>query len=86
MSSTTVRISSRGLDLLRAISQLETLSQTAILEKALEEYRRNLFFAQANAAFEKLRADPVAWKEELEERKLWENTLMDGLKDEEAPR
>jgi hypothetical protein len=29
----------------------------------------------------RLRRDPVAWAEELEERRLFENTLMDGLED-----
>jgi len=32
-----------------------------------------------DAAFKALKADPVAWAEELEERRLSENTLMDGL-------
>jgi hypothetical protein len=37
---------------------------------------------RVNASFARLRRDPAAWAEELEERRLFENTLMDGLEDE----
>ena len=52
-----------------------------VLERAVENYRREQFYAEFNAAFERLRADPVAWEEELAERALLENTLADGLDD-----
>jgi hypothetical protein len=51
----------------------------AIVDKALERYRRESFFRAANADFEALRSDSKAWKQELRERKLWEQTLGDGL-------
>ncbi len=40
---------------------------------------------RVNASFARLRRDPVAWAEELEERRLYENTLMDGLEDDPWP-
>ena len=43
------------------------------------------FWYRANAAYARLRRDPVAWAEELEERRLSENTLMDGLEDDPWP-
>ena len=52
------------------------------LAHALERVRRWWFFARVNAAYRRLQADPAAWAEELEERELWGNTLMDGLEDE----
>ena len=52
-----------------------------MLERAVEHYRRERFSAEFNAAFERLRADPVAWEEELAERALLEGTLADGLDD-----
>jgi hypothetical protein len=52
-----------------------------VLERAVENYRREQFYAGFNAAFERLRADPVAWEEELAERALLENTLADALDD-----
>ena len=50
-----------------------------MLERAVENYRREQFYAEFNAAFERLRADPVAW--ELAERAELEGTLADGLND-----
>jgi hypothetical protein len=40
------------------------------------------FIHQLNAGYARLRRDPVAWAEELEEQRLWDKTLMDGLEDE----
>ncbi|HEX8696305.1 MAG TPA: hypothetical protein VF746_28055 [Longimicrobium sp.] len=47
-----------------------------------EAERRRRFFAEVNAAYDALRADPAAWEEELAERRVWEATLMDGLEDD----
>jgi hypothetical protein len=52
-----------------------------VVERAVEHYRRELFLADLNAAYARLRADPVAWRDELAERALWETTLADGLDD-----
>lgn len=35
-----------------------------------------------NRAYEALRADPAAWQAELDERAIWEVTLLDGLGDQ----
>ena len=51
----------------------------AVLDTAIERYRRERFLHAANADFAALRSDPKAWKEELKERELWEHTLADGL-------
>lgn len=37
------------------------------------------FFAEVDAAFRALRADPVAWAEELREREEWDAVLADDL-------
>ncbi|HEX6677076.1 MAG TPA: hypothetical protein VF486_18860 [Actinomycetes bacterium] len=37
------------------------------------------FFAELDAAYARLRADPAAWEEELAERAELEGTLADGL-------
>lgn len=56
----------------------------ATLDEPLERYRRENFLRAANADFSALRCDPKAWKDELRERELWENTLGDGLAKESA--
>jgi hypothetical protein len=50
-----------------------------ILDQALEEYRRKRFLEAANQAFAALKPDSNAWTQEVEERRLWERTLADGL-------
>jgi hypothetical protein len=45
------------------------------------EARRRLF-EDSTPGTRESRVDPVAWQEELEARRLWDATLMDGLEDE----
>ncbi|HTU92958.1 MAG TPA: hypothetical protein VMF69_22950 [Gemmataceae bacterium] len=79
MSTPTISISETAHQILRELAEQTGQSMTDVLDKALDAYRRKLFFEQLNAGYAALRADPQAWAEELEERKLWDATLMDGL-------
>jgi hypothetical protein len=54
----------------------------ALLEKAVEAYRRQRFLEETNRALEALRASPQAWKTEQAERKAWDSSLADGLQEE----
>jgi hypothetical protein len=74
-----VRLSPRSHALLRQIAGEEQKSMQAVLDEAIERYRRERFLHAANADFAALKRDPKAWKEELRERELWEHTLADGL-------
>jgi hypothetical protein len=78
MASVNVRISEESHQVLRELSEHEGLSMQSLLDEAVEQLRRLKFLARANAAFAALKADPIKWKEELEERRLWERTLSDG--------
>ncbi len=51
----------------------------AVLDKAIEQYRRDTFFRALNESYSRLQADPEAWKQELGERQEWDTALMDGL-------
>ena len=51
----------------------------AVLEKAIERYRRERFLEDVNASYAALKANPRKWRDEMAERELWENTLGDGL-------
>jgi predicted transcriptional regulator len=81
MASTTVRVSEHTHELLRQLAEATGEPLQKVLERAVESYRREQFFAEFNAAYERLRADPVAWEEELAERAEWDATLADGLDD-----
>jgi hypothetical protein len=78
-----LRVTKETHEKLRELARNEGISMQRVLEKALGEYEKTQFFDLLDAAFKALKADPVAWAEELEERRLWENTLMDGLDPDE---
>lgn len=82
MGTTTVRIAENIHDNLKRLSKQFGEPMQLVMAKALEEYERVQFFKELDIAATKLREDPKAWKEELAERALWDNTLMDGIDDE----
>lgn len=53
-----------------------------ILDKAIENYRRQLFLVQANNAFLTLRNNKTLWQKEIAEREVWDQTLVDGIDSE----
>jgi predicted transcriptional regulator len=83
MSAPTVRISEASHRLLKELADQTGQTMTDILDKALNAYRRKVFFERLNAGYAELRADPEVWAETEAERKLWDVTLMDGLDPDE---
>ena len=79
MHGTTVRVSNATHQALQKLSQETNTSMQEVLAKAVEAYRRAQFIQDVNASFAVLRADPIAWREVLEERALWDATMEDGL-------
>ena len=64
--------------LLRLSKQSGDNLQT-LLDKAVEQYRRQLFLLQANQAFVALRKNELLWQDELNERQEWDRTLTDEI-------
>lgn len=56
----------------------------AILEKAIEAYRRRHFLIEVNKAYAALRQGPKAWALVEKERAEWDVTLGDGLEPDEV--
>lgn len=81
MASTKVRVSAETHDVLRKLAAATGEPLGRVLERAVESYRREQFFAELDAAYERLQADPVAWKDHLAEQVELEGTLADGLDD-----
>jgi hypothetical protein len=79
MSIPAIPISETAHQILQELAEKTGQSMADVLDKALDAYRRKLFFEQLNAGYAELRSNPQVWAEELEERKLWDVTLMDGL-------
>jgi hypothetical protein len=53
----------------------------AVLEEAIERYRRRKFLEEANASYAALKANRKEWKAETAERESWDRTNSDGLDD-----
>lgn len=82
MSSVNVRISSTSYQTLKTLSKVEGQTMQSVIDQAIEVLRRRRLLDATNSAYSTLKADKKAWEEESEERKLWENTLADGVEKE----
>lgn len=78
----TVRIKPETHRRLQQLARDSKRSLPDVLDEAISEYERKKFLEGVREDYARLRADPEAWREELEERALWDVTLMDGLEDE----
>jgi hypothetical protein len=81
MPGSTVRISGAAKMALKQLAARTGSPMGVVLERAIDCYRRRCILEQANAAYAAPRADPLAWQEELEERRAWDVTLADGPSD-----
>ncbi len=77
MQSATVRISTTSHNLLQELAAGSGESMQVILDRAIEQYRRQVFLQEANQAYALLRNNSQAWQAELEEREAWDVTLSD---------
>jgi predicted transcriptional regulator len=85
MGSTTVRLDETTRDALRRLAEQTGQPMSAVLEQAIECYRRQHLLDETNAAFAALRQDDAAWQEELDERRAWDATTADDLQDKGRP-
>lgn len=79
MESCTIAIGSTSYKTLQDMAARSGESIQEILDKAIEQYRRQKFLEEANQAYAVLRNNPEAWASEIEEREAWDATLADGL-------
>lgn len=81
--ATMVRIRPETHQRLQQLAKSSKRTLPDVLDEAISQYEKQRFLADCNAAYARLREDESAWNEELEERALWENTLIDGLEPDE---
>jgi predicted transcriptional regulator len=74
-----VRISASTHAALRALSAEQGQTMQAVLDKAVEEYCRRLFWQRVAAAAGEAGKDSAVRQEEQAERRAWDATLGDGL-------
>lgn len=74
-----VRVNETTHTVIRNLANELGESMQSIVDKAIERYKRELFLESLNQDFKKLQENEIDWENELEERRLWENTLLDGV-------
>jgi predicted DNA-binding protein len=74
-----IRISQRSEATLRELADHEGKSMETVLDEAVEQYRRDVFFRELDEGYARLQADSKAWQEELDERRLWDSSIADRL-------
>ena len=79
MPGATVRISESSRELLRELARRTNSTMQNIIEEALAEYKKRLFWEQAERDFQAMREEPAVWEAEVAEREIWDTTLRDGL-------
>jgi hypothetical protein len=78
MASSTIRVSDLTHDVLKNLSRQTGEPIGDLVAKAAEMLRREYFLRATNEAFAALRSNPDEWQAELDERSVWDATLLDG--------
>ena len=79
--TTTIRVSEKTRDLLNTLARDEGVPMQQIVERALEQYRRQQVLAATNAAYAVLRSNQQAAQEWQAEQDEWDATINDGLEE-----
>lgn len=74
-----VRVPDEVYARLQSLAEESGVSLGAVVQRLLDQEEDRRYWAQFDADFAAIRADPVAWQEELDERSIWDGALMDGL-------
>ncbi len=79
MTEQNVSVSETTLARLEEMASWVGVSIAEILERTVKEQYDRRFWDAVNAGYAAMRADPSVWADIESERRLWENTLLDGL-------
>jgi predicted transcriptional regulator len=80
--TTTIRVSRQTHKKLNDLARASGQSAQAVMDAALELYRREQLLYATNEAYAALREQPEAWGAMEAERRAWDATLDDGLPEE----
>ena len=78
MHTATIRLSEPSHKVLRDLAKRDKKPMQAIIEQAIESYRRQRFLEGLNDDFMALRENGPEWEAELAERREWDVTVADG--------
>jgi hypothetical protein len=82
MNYTTIKIPAETHRLIKKLAIKTSMAQQDVLAKCLKIFEEQIFWEQCKIAYEDLSNNEIDNLEEINESKLLENTLMDGLDDE----
>lgn len=78
MNTATIRLSGAAHSVLRDLAKRDKKPMQAVIEDAIESYRRQRFLDGLNDDFMALRENEPEWNAELAERREWDATADDG--------
>lgn len=81
MSDIKISINESTHDQLLKLAEASGETIQAVLDKAVDNYRRHIFLTQANQGFVALKANKLLWEEEITERQAWDVAIADGVDD-----
>lgn len=81
MPTTAIRVPMTTYTRLRDMAQQSNISIAQVIEQLIEERQRREMVKIMTKDFQRLRANPEAWKSYQEELSAWDVTLLDGLED-----
>ena len=84
MMPVNVKISASTLGKLKELMRMSNRSQPAILDEAVDALYRRTQLESLNRDYARLRRNPKAWAQTLKERRLWDQTNLDGIEDSDA--
>lgn len=79
----TIKIKAETHLKLQELSRAEDRPMGEIVTRLVDEYEHQRFWQEAKAQLARLKADPVAWKEYLDEMTEWDNMPNEVLDQEE---
>ncbi len=82
MASTSMRIEESTLARLKVIARDEQKSVGKVLTDLVDEYEKDRFWRQAREDFARVRADPEAWQEYLDEAAAWQRASASAMPDD----
>jgi len=78
----TMRVDKKTHRTLKDMAGTRGIPMTELLSEVVKRARQEEIIRQGNEDYARLRQDPKAWAEVLEERREWDCTLLDGLEDD----
>lgn len=83
MATAVVRVDQGTHHKLKAISEAEHQPIGRVISRLVEQYETDLFWREVEDSVERLRRDPIAWKDYQDEIAFFDRASMDGLNEEE---